>query len=214
MKDIMGYIGDCGVIAGGSVRDVVLGLKPKDYDVFFFDFNQFSKITSQRGIFDVESQEREVKSGAYLGKQYTVFNTTLQGEVVQLIWQEDFLHWNPFDDLKVNKCPKNSKNFTGKDVVDRFDYTINMMYYDHKHDTFITPQARHAIKRRQIIFNNNHQSAFSNPVAIVNHMTKRMIYLAEKLDYTIPLLTVKALFKRYGEGDHWMADILDTLEWK
>lgn len=209
MKNIMNYLGSWAVIGGGSVRDVVLNRTPKDYDIFFLEFRHFREIVEQRGIWDKDPTEIRVRSGPYLGTEYVVFNTTLQGEAVQLIWQ-DRSRPSYFSSFK--------SKISGEDVIDRFDFTINMMFYDFHHDIFISPEARYALNRREVIFNHNHQSAFLSRVAILNYMTKRMLYLAEKLNYIIPLSTAKALFERYIGGGfppdtNLVDEPLDCLRW-
>ena len=90
-REIIDYIGDKGVIAGGAVRDIVMERIPKDYDIFIFGETDFIEIIERKGIFDKIPKVCEAPFGIIEGyNKFTVWNTTLHGEPIQIIWAKEF----------------------------------------------------------------------------------------------------------------------------
>jgi len=207
---IINYIKKRGVVAGGAVRDIVLGRIPKDYDVFIFGLEDFHHIIKIKGIFDRIPTETENPFASKYPSMFEVYNTTLSGNPVQIIWNPNYLGtgskswWSRYSDT-----------LTGEEVVGGFDFTINMMYVDSKKQYHITDEAETALKKRLIVFNKNHSSALAGPMASVNHLFRRMVYLADKLGFTIDSKAVDNIYKKYTPYDKEMEalvlkeDILD-----
>ena len=196
---IINYIGKHGVVAGGAVRDVVLGRVPKDYDVFIFGMDDFMGIIKKKGIFDKKPQKTERPFASRYPVMFEVYNTTLSKHPVQIIWNPRYTSegstswWGRHFDLR--------QAVTGEEVVSGFDFTINMMYVDHNKTYHITDEAETALRKRLIIFNKRHSPALAGPMASVNHLFRRMVYLADKLGFIIDSKAVKNIYQKYEPSD-------------
>jgi len=197
----MNYIGPQGIIAGGAIRDLVLGHAPKDYDIFLHKEPDFKKIVSRKGIFDKMPEEVKIPSKHNYPASFTTFflyNTTLKGCPVQIIWSKEYVA------PEVAHIWRRKFGFkpTGEEIVYGFDFTINMMYVDHNKRVFITDDAKVAMKKKKIIFNRTHKASFSNRLDIVEHLFKRMVYLADKLDFVIECDTIDRIYCAYTPKDY------------
>jgi len=207
IKEIMRYIGSRGIVAGGAVRDLVLGRKPKDIDVFIFYEKDFRRIV-KRGIFDKKPQKTERPFEANYPSTFEVYNTTLHGYPVQLIWNDH-----------VEETFK--KNIRATDIINCFDFTINMMYIGGKRNVFsprvvlstnifITDEAQESINERRIIFNPGHHSGISSSAGTAKFLMKRMVYLACKLDFVIAPNTIQQVIEKYSG----FCSALEAVEWR
>ena len=193
---IINYIGKHGVVAGGAVRDVILGRVPKDYDVFIFDLDNFMGIINKKGIFDKKPQKTERPFASRYPVMFEVYNTTLSKHPVQIIWNPNYT-----GEGSSSWWRNHSKTITGDEVVGGFDFTINMMYVDHRGAYHITDEAEIALRKKSIIFNKRHSSALAGPMASVNHLFRRMVYLADKLGFIIDSKAVKNIYQKYEPSD-------------
>lgn len=196
IKEIMSYIGSKGIVAGGAVRDLVLGRKPKDIDVFIFYEKDFRRIV-KRNIFDIQPQKTERPFEVDYPSTFEVYNTTLHGYPVQLIWNDH-----------VEETFK--KNIRAIDIINCFDFTINMMYiHGRGDDIFITDQAQDALNEHRIVFNPQHLSGLSSISGTAKFLIKRMIYLACKLDFVVAPNTIQQILDMYNNSC-----ILESVQWE
>lgn len=208
IKEILAYIGDRGVIAGGAVRDIVLKRIPKDYDVFVFGKEDFDEITSQKGIFDKKPLENKAPFEVIEGyARFTVWNTSLHGEPVQLIWSRDFEKGS----LGQNRELGINTSITPLQLVEGFPFTINMMWVDRRHKIQITKAAEEAIRDKCMIYNRDHRRPGSDHNRVVAYTIRRGVHLANKLGFRLGLPMVKKIFaEHYGT---WRVDELDNRKW-
>ena len=191
VKNIATHVGHSGVIAGGCCRDIVLGRTPKDYDVFVYDQRDFSRLVEDKeSFFDKpfkETQER-LPTDCYGGKRVDIMNTTYEGELVQLIYPS-YLFPADFLDVDLDRNPQS--------VIETFPFTINQMYYYvSKEEIRQSSEAEEALRRCQILFNADHRSAMRTD-EIHRYLMVRMVYLADKLGYTIPQQAIDDIYDRH-----------------
>lgn len=201
VRDIADYIGKRGVIAGGCIRDIVLDREPKDYDVFIYKKMWFDEIVEKKGIFDAvpEKNDFPIQYGSF-----EVYNATYKGRVVQLICHPDYepkSKWNDFMEEK--------DHLNGSEIVNRFPFTINMMYVDPETRRIqIDDKARTALKGRELVFNPDCVPPYPRRALVVASLTKRMFYLADKLGWTISMPMLQQIFDQYRHIDE-----LSDKEW-
>lgn len=99
------------VIAGGAVRDVILGLEPKDYD-FFIPGEGYRAVVETIGI-DSKSHPDSVEYQTSMSTLKAVRQAEYEGLKVELMKE---------------KLP-NNEDF-GRNVIKTFDYGICMAYYE------------------------------------------------------------------------------------
>jgi hypothetical protein len=122
---------DC-IIAGGFIRDLVLDEDPKDIDIFLYNRTNFKNLTNFLENFDFKA-----------GKKFLSENNENM-EVVKYTYQDY--------DIDVIYLPLSDK----KHIIESFDFTINMIYYDFKKDDIkISPNydVVKAIIRKELIPN-------------------------------------------------------------
>lgn len=200
VREILEYIGIKGIVAGGALRDIVLDRQPKDYDVFLFKKMWLDEITSKHGIFD--TIPKRVEYPKHYGS-FEIWNTTLHGEVVQIIWSPAF---EPV--RKIENFLQEADHLTGQEIVDRFPFTVNMIYADHRRKIYIQPRAREALRGRKLIYNVGCVPPHPRGELIVKTMLKRAFYLAAKLNWTLPMSTIDTICAK-----HYYVDELSNREW-
>lgn len=112
-------------IVGGYVRDLMLGLKPKDIDieVFGLSYDQLSNILSQFGKVDI------------VGKSFGVLKlTTNQGDFDFSLPRRDSKNGIGHQDFIIEV----DHTMTIKEAAARRDFTINSMSFDHNYN-FVDP---------------------------------------------------------------------------
>jgi len=175
-------IGENGVIAGGAVRDLLLGREPKDYDIFTFSEDYYNNLFDR---FD-DSEEMPIKSetdeyGRSRQKQdgVKITNCTAHNKTVQV----QIIH------IPLVSSPM--------EVLKRFDFTINMVAY-YQGRIILPLPAQTAINEKRLTFNCNHRMAFDmTPQGTVRHLIRRAYYLSGKLDLELPMYTVLAIYDKY-----------------
>lgn len=152
-----------GIVAGGCIRDIILGIAPKDYDVFFSDTNRLEKINREWQSYGFEHQPlssiENMSYGKY-GSVFRVFNTKYKGQRVQLIYGQHI---------------KYAKGNPVK-IVKTFPFTVNQMYYDRKKGIQMTEAAKTALLERKIILNRDHKSAWSRAVLARQWLANRALF--------------------------------------
>jgi hypothetical protein len=207
ISKIIDHIQIGGVVAGGSVRDLVLKRIPKDYDIFIFEEIVFGEIVKKKGIFDeVPQKAKPVKpvNTCRYPSTFSVYNTTLDGKPVQIIWSPYYSERRNRDWFSMHKIKT-----TGEDVVMGFDFTINMIYVDSEKKVHITDEAKTAIQNKRIIFNQNHKSSYATALNTCEHLVKRMVYLADKLDFKVAPNTLSKIYNKYTP----MEKDMEMMEW-
>lgn len=104
------------IIAGGAVRDHVLGFQPRDYDIFVPLSKRslpilISDIKKEFGIEEVENKSKDYETS--VGTINNVSNFVFEGKEFDLI----------------AKSFENNEEF-GDNVIKEFDYGLNMIYYN------------------------------------------------------------------------------------
>ncbi len=178
-----------GLVAGGAIRDIVLGKIPKDYDVFFSsrDLQQTAIDRWQDMDFDEKPWPTPHRAYGGYGTTYTVFNTKYKGESVQLIYA------------------KNITDRSSLEVVETFPFTVNHLYYDHLKGIQIAEQAKAAFHDKEIRLNEDHSTGWMMPVLIRQYLSSRAFYLGEKLGFSVPMVTIDSIFRHYSNHDYTYA---------
>ena len=207
VREIVDYIGERGMVAGGAIRDILLGLTPTDYDIFVYTHKAFDELIKEKGIFDYPF---EPAGGQHMyagdaGCSFTVYNSKLHGQDVQLIYCTAYEEWDygdgfpfgPFQEAKLIKV------LSAREIVYRFPFMVNMAYADHNRKIVVTEEARYAMKRKEMIFSGHHRNSNSLMPGdvVVEHLYKRLFYLAHKLGYTIPQATLDQICEKYDFYD-------------
>ena len=113
MKKLKKY--NC-IIAGGSIRDIILNQIPKDYDIFFSTKEEYEDFT------------------CYIIKKKVFVTKTEFCDPDQNIFKFELNNGIKFDVINCNIDMYNQTNFTI--IIDEFDYTINSIGYSVKFDRF------------------------------------------------------------------------------
>lgn len=186
-----------GIVAGGCIRDITLGVAPKDYDVFFSDTKHLEKICREWQSYGFEYQPHSAtdnKSYGKYGSVFWVFNTKYKGQRVQLIYGQHIKHTKS-DPIE---------------IVETFPFTVNQMYYDRKKGIQMTEAAKTALFEKKIILNRTHRSAWTRPVSARQWLASRAFYLANKLEFSVPIATLDGLFESYPTRDYAYANHILT----
>jgi hypothetical protein len=185
VKEIVDFVGERGIIAGGAIRDIILERTPKDYDLFIFKQTWYEEIVGQKGIFDKVPEPALQQSASNMSillyGNFLVYNTTLYGQDVQIIYSPDF------------ESSMKKGHITEEGIIQRFPFTVNMVYVNRKHKIIVGSASIKAFSQRQMIYNPNHRTSSSRPCILVPHLYRRVFYLADKLGYTIPQATLDAI---------------------
>lgn len=184
VKQILDYVGKRGIIAGGAIRDIILEQTPKDYDVFIYKKIWHTEIVEQKGIFDKKPEKVSARDLYGADMRFEVWNTTLQGEAVQIIYCEEYENG---DNLGF---AFSREHITSDGIVQRFPFTVNMVYATHRGKIVVLPDAKKAFNSRQMIFNKN-LGRYPSANYAIPFMYKRVFYLATKIGFTIPWATLK-----------------------
>lgn len=105
------------IIAGGACRDGVLGLVPKDYDIWVpaNTVLNMPKLVEEFGIKDFRQKGKEYETAFHDNRIKAVWSFRVEDKEFDLItWKKD----------------KGSEDDFPKQVINSFDYAINMVYYD------------------------------------------------------------------------------------
>lgn len=108
------------LIVGGTVRDVFMGVKPKDFDieVYGVNINNLDSFLSSQGY--------QVNS---VGKQFGVLKVSVGGEEIDLsVPREDSRMGDGHRGLDVYM----DQDMSVEQAAERRDFTINAMMYDHQ----------------------------------------------------------------------------------
>jgi len=175
-------IGENGVIAGGAVRDLLLGREPKDYDIFTFSEDCYNSLFNR---FDdpeempIKSETDEYGRGRQKQDGVKITNCTAHNKTVQ---------------VQIIHIPR---VISPEGVLRRFDFTINMVAY-HRGKIIIPSAAERAFDEKRLSFNCEHHMAFDmSPQKTVRHLIKRAYYLSGKLGLELPIYTMLAIYDKY-----------------
>ena len=194
-RDLLGKIrkikgAENAVIAGGAVRDVILGYEPKDYDIFI-PAEGFKGVVETLGI-DTKSHPES--------KEYQQSIASLkavrQGEYEGIKFE-----------LMKNQLA-NDDNF-GKNVISTFDFGICMAYYEganllREADEFISDRDNH---RMSLLKLRNIQE-LPKAVSRFNRLNEK---LGNKFYFHCPLLKIEQIKKEEDSGvfDSYVNDFRD-----
>ena len=103
LQNVFGIFGDC-YICGGSVRDTLMGNKPKDYDLFILTDNLYKTVHPNVVNKIVEHGLKEVKSDLEFHKSepFMLSQIDIDGDRIQIMWSDkpnidallDSFDWN------------------------------------------------------------------------------------------------------------------------
>ena len=169
-------------LVGGCVRDLSLGLEPKDFDV--------ATNATPEEVSDIFPKTR------LIGRRFRITHVRIRGETIEVSTFRRNIDLDDLSDVELDHESKNGiivrDNVYGsidEDVLRR-DFTINALYYDPDENVVLDfVDGFEDIKRRKIKTIGEPEKRFrEDPVRIL-----RAIRFAAKLDFQFDLETERAL---------------------
>lgn len=183
IMDVISHINKNGgkaLIVGGAVRDFVLGITPKDFDieVSSLSFNELQRVLSTFGKVDL------------VGASFGIIKLCLNGEWIDISM--------PRRENKVGSGHKgfaieSDPNMTPKEAAFRRDFRMNSMMYDPSTNELIDPYNGKRDIENKIISHTSHHF-FEDPLRVL-----RAVQFSARFDFDIHPLTAIACKDMVGE---------------
>lgn len=200
IKELGEIVSSVGIVAGGAVRDLHLGLAPKDYDVFIYKTHFSGVLAKLVELGAILTQDSPLHSDYKYQSQADitdVVNLLYKGYKVQLV------EWSP-SPLYKKECgapPPWCRDHSP--IVLKFDYTINMMFYNALNGFVLLDEAREAMERCELILNDNNMSYLGNMNSnddrrvAAGYLYERGKRLSKKLGFKFSQRTIDRILELY-----------------
>lgn len=207
LRHLSKAIQDMGCIAGGAIRDYILGRQPKDYDIFLFNvvdndsfYDVVSEICRNLEIPHRGSYDQDLRC-LMLNGEHKVYHAIQQPCPCIDGWSDydskDFIYpaTVSHQGLQIQFIARKCTADSSIDIVHGFDFTVNMGAYTNQ-GLMVSEEMRQAIDSQIIRFNRGSVNLSLPDLAkLKDRLATRGRYLADKTGFKFDIQHMQDLFE-------------------